>query len=82
MPDGTKDLANLFSRVTALEQADADAEQTVARIVKVYGTLGIRVTVTASLHQYWICGQIEQAGFLSPWFPAEQIITCSEDRII
>lgn len=81
MPDGTKDLANLFSRVTALEQADADSEQTVARIVKVYGTLGIRVKVTASLHQYWICGQLEH-GFLSPWQPAEQVITCSPNRIL
>ena len=82
MADGMKDLSDLFSRVTALEQADADNELTVARIVKVYGTLGIRVKVTASLHQYWICGQSEHAGFLSPWFSTEQIITCSTNRIL
>jgi len=82
MADGMKDLSDLFSRVSALEQADVDSDQTVARIVKVYGTLGIKVTITYNLHQYWICGQLEHGGFLSPWFPAQQVITCSPNRIL
>ena len=81
MADGIQDLTNLFSRVSALEQADVDSEQTVARIVKVYETLGIRVTIKADLHQYWICGQKEMV-FLFPGFPSEQIITCSPNRIL
>jgi hypothetical protein len=56
MADGAQDLSNLFSRVTALEQADVDTDQTVARIVKLYGTLGLRVMFNYHLHQYRLCG--------------------------
>ncbi|WP_216623568.1 hypothetical protein, partial [Corallococcus exercitus] len=74
MADGMNDLTNLFSRVSALEQADADSDLTVARIVKVYDTLGIKVTVRASIHQYWICGQTDPI--------TGSIITCSTTRIL
>lgn len=53
--DGAQDLANLFSRVTALEQADVNSDLVVARVVKIYGTLGLRVSLKAYLHQYRLC---------------------------
>ena len=53
---GEKDVSNLFQRVTALEQDDADGDQAVTRIVKNYSTLGIKVSVSTYLHQYRICG--------------------------
>ncbi|CRF29092.1 Uncharacterised protein [Mycobacterium tuberculosis] len=56
MVDGLSDLSDLYSRVTALEQADVDTDQTIARIVKLYGTLGIKVTYKTWLHQYRLCG--------------------------
>jgi hypothetical protein len=56
---GEKDLSGLFNRVTALERedADADSEQSVTRIVKNYSTLGLTVrAIRVNLHQYRICG--------------------------
>ena len=53
---GEKDVSNLFKRVTALEQDDADSDQSVTRIIKNYNTFGLRMTLTVHLHQYRICG--------------------------
>ncbi len=54
---GEQDISNLFQRVTALEQEDADSDQTVTRIVKLYASLGIRVkSIHIDLHQNRICG--------------------------
>lgn len=57
---GEKDISNLFQRVTALEQEDADSDQTVTRIAKNYSTLGIKLTITnVYLHQNRICGDTQ-----------------------
>ncbi|CAM3876877.1 hypothetical protein COLU111180_12005 [Cohnella lubricantis] len=72
MADGMQDLSNLFSRVSALEQEGVDSDQTVARIVKLYGTLGLRITLRVNLHQYRICGDT------NPIYPA----TCGADSFI
>lgn len=53
---GEKDVANLFNRVTALEQDDADADQTITRIIKQYQTVGIQIKIKTYVHQYRICG--------------------------
>jgi hypothetical protein len=54
--DGSKDVADLFTRVSALEQEDADSDQTVTRIAKLYDTLGFRVRLKYNLHDYRFCG--------------------------
>lgn len=53
---GGDDLSNLFQRVTALEQEDADNDQSVSQITKSYPRLGIRVRLTYWLHTYRKCG--------------------------
>ena len=62
MPDGIQDLANLFTRVDALEADAADNDQSITRIVKVYPILGLKVTITARLHQYRLCGDTNPPG--------------------
>lgn len=59
MANGSNDLGDLFQRVTALEQDDTDSDQTVTQIIKSYPRLGIRVTMTAYLHQYRKCGDTQ-----------------------
>lgn len=55
--NGAQDVSALFQRVTALEQEDADSDQTVTRIAKNYTTFGIRVRlINVDLHQNRICG--------------------------
>lgn len=53
---GQKDLAKLFKRVTALEQGDDESEQDVARIIKNYGDIGIKVNLRVKVKQHLICG--------------------------
>lgn len=66
------DLSNLFSRVTALEQADTDSDLTVSRITKLYATLGVTVTFKTWRHQYRMCGDT------NPIYPA----TCGTDTYL
>ena len=56
---GMNDLSNLFGRVTALEQEDADSDQTVTQVFKMYPRLGIRVRMIAYLHDLRICGDTQ-----------------------
>lgn len=56
---GAKDISNLFNRVTALEQDDADSDQSVTRIIKTYQTAGVRLNITTHLHQYRLCGDTQ-----------------------
>ena len=53
---GQKDLAKLFKRVTALEQGDDESEQDVARILKSYADIGIKITIRTRFKQHLICG--------------------------
>lgn len=62
MADGIQDLANLFARVDALEVEAADNDQSITRIIKVYPTLGITVTITLRIHQYRWCGDENPPG--------------------
>lgn len=54
--NGINDVANLFSRVSALEQADTETDETLVSIAKGYATIGISVKMTYKIHQYKICG--------------------------
>ncbi len=56
--DGIHDISNLFGRVAALEQEEADSDRTVTRIAKIYSTLGIKVNISAKVHQYRIAGDV------------------------
>lgn len=53
--NGANDLVDLFSRVTALEQADVNTDQTLAAIVKNYSYLGMQITITTHTHDYRLC---------------------------
>jgi uncharacterized protein (UPF0335 family) len=53
---GDRDLSSLFKRVSALEQEDADADQSITRIVKEYESVGISVSIDYRIHQFRICG--------------------------
>lgn len=70
--DGTNDLSNLFGRVSALEQENADTDRSVTRIVKSYPTLGLKVIITAKLHQYRLTGDSNPIYFA----------TCAADTYI
>jgi hypothetical protein len=72
MSNGGNDLANLFNRVSALEQEEVDVDQSLSRIIKIYARIGVTVTITARLHQYRICGDTQ------PLYPA----TCGSDTFI
>lgn len=52
MADGQNDIVGLFQRVTALEQSDVNADQTLAAIVKNYSTLEISITISTLIHDY------------------------------
>lgn len=57
MADGSLDLVDLFSRVTALEQKQINSDQTLAAVLKNYTNLGVRVkTIRIILHEYRKCG--------------------------
>jgi hypothetical protein len=70
--NGSNDLSNLFSRVSALEQEDADSDQTVTRIAKIYGNVGVKVTFRYWVHEYRKCGDT------NPIYPA----ICGVDTFI
>lgn len=55
--DGSLDLVDLFSRVTALEQAGTNTDTTLAAIAKNYTNIGVRVkAIRTTIHEYRKCG--------------------------
>jgi len=51
----TEQFSNITGRVNALETSQLDDNAPITQIFKIYEDLGIKVKITASIHQYNIC---------------------------
>jgi len=82
LPSIIKDLKLRLSKLekTIFNDTDGPIEKYVALSDAVVTPTFVDDGLTWFLHQYWICGQLEDE-FMLPWHPPSEI-TCSEERII
>jgi len=57
MASMTEEIAKLSTRVNGIENVLSDENAVISRVVKLYGTLGMKVVVNVYKHQYPICSE-------------------------